>query len=122
MGVTIKGIDGLSPDIIQKDVANGGSFRMFEYTVSIVVMTFRRSSDVYFIRHDGSHWKHSLPFTLLSFTLGWWGIPWGLIYTPGVLYTNLSGGRDVTSDILRFYKDRQVTAEELETLARQQGN
>ena len=33
-----------------------------------------------------------------------------------------AGGRDVTSDILRFYKDKQVTAEELETLARQQGN
>jgi hypothetical protein len=30
--------------------------------------------------------------------LGWWGVPWGLIYTPLTLWTNLSGGRAVTAE------------------------
>ncbi|MBP7515004.1 MAG: hypothetical protein KA791_10675 [Flavobacteriales bacterium] len=116
MGSKIKGIEGLSPDMIKAEVMNGGSFRMFDYTISIVVMTFRRSSDVYFIRHDGSHWKHSLPFTLISFFLGWWGFPWELIYTPGALGTNLGGGRDVTKELMHSFTDLRWTPEELAQL------
>ncbi len=118
MGVSIKGIEGLTPEMIAKEVANGGRFRMFDYTISIIVMSFRRSSDVYFIKHDETHWKRSAPYTALSFFLGWWGIPWGLIYTPMSLYTNLSGGRDVTQEIIRFNADRHVSPEELATLER----
>jgi hypothetical protein len=116
MGTKIIGIEGLSPEVIKAEVRNGGSFRMFDYTISILVMTFRRSSNVYFIKHDGSHWKHSLPFTLLSFTLGWWGFPWGLIYTPGVLATNLGGGRDVTKELMHSFADLRWTPEELADL------
>jgi hypothetical protein len=35
----------------------------------------------------------------LSLLFGWWGLPWGLIYTPLTLWTNLSGGRDVTAEL-----------------------
>ena len=37
-----------------------------------------------------------LPYTLLSLVAGWWGIPWGPIFTIGALYNNLKGGKDVT--------------------------
>lgn len=40
------------------------------------------------------------PYSLLSFLFGWWGIPWGFIWTPMALYTNFSGGRDVTQQLL----------------------
>ena len=40
-----------------------------------------------------------LGFTALTFVLGWWGIPWGPIYSIGSLGTNLSGGKDVTKEI-----------------------
>ena len=35
-------------------------------------------------------------YTLLSLVAGWWGFPWGFIYTPMAVATNLGGGRNVT--------------------------
>ena len=32
-------------------------------------------------------------------TLGWWGVPWGIIYTPLTIFTNLFGGQDVTDEV-----------------------
>lgn len=93
MAIEIKNTEGLSPEIIRAEVKNGGKFLQFDYTISIVVMTFK-STGIYFIRHDQSHWKHSWPYTLCSLVIGWWGIPWGFIYTPMSLFTNLKGGRD----------------------------
>ena len=34
--------------------------------------------------------KDKLSAALFSFFLGWWGFPWGLIYTPASIYWNLS--------------------------------
>jgi hypothetical protein len=41
-----------------------------------------------------------LPFTLLSLVLGWWGIPWGPIYTIQSVVINFQGGKDVTKEVL----------------------
>ena len=40
-----------------------------------------------------------LPWTGLSLLAGWWGIPWGPIWTIQALVTNLRGGKDVTAEI-----------------------
>ena len=77
----------------------GGRFVVYEYCVSIVIMTFRRPSDIYFIR-AGERSVAGFGFTLLTLFLGWWGFPWGPIYTIGVLITNLSGGKDVTAEVV----------------------
>lgn len=116
MAIEIKNTEGLSPEIIRAEVKNGGKFLQFDYTISIVVMTFKRSTDIYFIRHDQSHWKHSWPFTLCSLVIGWWGIPWGFIYTPMSLFTNLKGGRDLTADVVRLYADNNVSPEEMSAM------
>ncbi|MDR1154529.1 MAG: hypothetical protein LBL04_07440 [Bacteroidales bacterium] len=96
----IKNIEGLTVAELNNELSRGGKFVMFQYCVSIVVMTFRRSSDIYFVRAGESTIKHSIGYTLLTLLLGWWGIPWGPIYTIGSLYTNLSGGKDVTREVL----------------------
>jgi hypothetical protein len=97
----IKNMEGLTDNDVNYELANGGKFVIFEYCISILVMTFKRSSDIYFIKSGESTTKYSIGYTLLSAILGWWGIPWGPIYTIGSLYTNLSGGKDVTADILQ---------------------
>lgn len=96
----IKNIEGLSGDEIRSLVSRGGKFIMYEYCISIVFMTFKRPSAIYFIRPDESKITPSIGMTLVSFFLGWWGIPWGPIYTIGAIYTNLTGGNDVTSEVL----------------------
>jgi len=95
----ILGIEGLTDQQINEDLSNGGKFVIYRYTISIVVLTFRRSSDVYFIRPGENAVVKGLSWTLLTLLLGWWGIPWGPIYTIGSLGTNFSGGKDVTKEI-----------------------
>ncbi|WP_116788060.1 hypothetical protein [Flavobacterium psychrotrophum] len=96
----IKNIDGLSVSQIRRMVNEGGKFVIFPYTVSIVVMTFKRSSSIYFIPPGENTIKHSYKHVLTNGVLGWWGIPWGPIYTIGSMYHHLSGGKDVTSDVM----------------------
>ena len=96
----IKNIEGLSIQEINNELSNGAKFVVFQYCFSIIIMTFKRSSDVYFIKAGESTASHSIGFTLLTFILGWWGIPWGPIYSIGALYTNFTGGKNVTQEVL----------------------
>ena len=97
----IIGLDDIkSGGELQQELQQGGKFVMYQYCISIIILTFRRSSNVYFIRHDENALIKGLPFTLLSLVLGWWGIPWGPIYTVQSIWVNFKGGKDVTSEVL----------------------
>ena len=62
-------------------------------------MTFRRPSDIYFIRSNENALTKGLPFSILSFVFGWWGISWGPIYAIGSLINNFKGGKDITDSV-----------------------
>ena len=96
----IRNVENLQTGELKRELDNGARFVVFEYCISIIIMTFRRSSDVYFIRSNESTVKYSWSFTLLTLVLGWWGIPWGPIYSITSLFTNISGGKNVTAEIL----------------------
>jgi len=66
---------------------------VFEYCISCVFLTFRRTSRVHVLRPGQWAWWRGLPYTLTTLLLGWWGVPWGLVWTPRALWTNLTGGR-----------------------------
>lgn len=85
---------------LERQVLEGGRFVVFEYCVSILVMTFRRPSPVMFLRADESGTGPALGYSAISFVAGWWGIPWGPIWTVTSLADNLSGGKDVTQAVL----------------------
>lgn len=85
---------------LQAEIQQGGRFVMYQYCISLLVITFKRSSNIYFISHEQSAVVKGLPFTLLSLVLGWWGIPWGPIYTIQSVWVNFKGGRDVTQEVL----------------------
>lgn len=87
---------------VQDEVMNGAKFVIYTYCISVLVMTFKRGTDIYFVKNSESRVAKGLPWTLLTFLLGWWGIPWGFIYTPMALYDNLSGGKDVTDQVMNF--------------------
>jgi hypothetical protein len=96
----IKGTEGLTISQIQSEIAEGGKFVLYSYCFSAVVMSFKRSSAVYFIKANENAFTKGLPFTLVSFLFGWWGIPWGIVYTITCLFTNIGGGKNVTGEIL----------------------
>lgn len=96
----IKNIEGLSVSQIRQIVNEGGRFVHFPYTISLVLMTLRRSSSIYFIRPEESSFKYSYKHVGTNLVMGWWGIPWGPIYTIGALYHHMSGGKDITQAVL----------------------
>jgi hypothetical protein len=104
---SIKNIEGLTIDDLNKELAQGAKFVVFQYCISIIVMTFKRSSSVYFIKSGASTAKHSVWFTLLTLLFGWWGIPWGPIYTISSLCINLTGGKDVTQEVITAFNRQE---------------
>lgn len=97
----IRGIQGMTDVEVHQALLDGGRLVMFEYCISIIVMTFKRSSDIYFIPAEGSTLPRALPWIGLTLLLGWWGIPWGPIYTIGSTFTNFNGGHEVTEHFLQ---------------------
>jgi hypothetical protein len=95
-----KATAGMSPNEIVFEINRGGRFVVFQYCFSILIMTFKRTAPVQFIKAGESAVVKGLPYTALSTVFGWWGIPWGFIYTPQVIYKNLKGGVDITPLVL----------------------
>lgn len=115
----IAGTKGLTPAQLEQELVRGGRVVLFRYCISIGIMTFKRPSQAFFVPAGGSAALSGLPYTLLSLVAGWWGIPWGPIYTIQSLITNLSGGKDVTADVLSSYaRARGTAALEREAVAR----
>jgi hypothetical protein len=96
----ISGIEGLTVAQVRDEVSRGGRFVVYGYCVSLLIITLRRSSDITFVRAGQSAVVAGLGWTFLSLALGWWGFPWGFIYTPMVVVQNLGGGKDVTADVM----------------------
>jgi hypothetical protein len=96
----IKNINGLSADDLQQHVDRGGRFVYFPFTLSFIVVTFKRTSGVYLLRAGEHAGLKGLPFTLISLVMGWWGIPFGPRYTLESIRTNLAGGKDVTDEVM----------------------
>ena len=90
---------GLGHAALEYELARGGKFVVYQYCVSLLVLTLRRPSRVYFVTAGQSRLTRGLPYTLISLVFGWWGLPWGFIYTPESILVNLSGGRDITDEV-----------------------
>jgi len=106
----IVGAEGLSAEDIRAEVDRGARLVIYTYCISIVVVTFKRSSDIYFVKPGQSCVVKGLPYTLLSLLLGWWGIPWGFVYTIEALIVNLRGGKDITRELVAALSPQPTTS------------
>ncbi|MDQ3279634.1 MAG: hypothetical protein M3Q06_15010, partial [Bacteroidota bacterium] len=89
---------------VQDEIAQGGKFVQYAWCVSLLVVTYRYRSAVYFIRKDESAFVKGLPFTIITLLLGWWGIPYGVFYTLHTVYSNIDG-KCVTEPVMkRLYR------------------
>jgi hypothetical protein len=78
---------------------DSGRWVVFEFCMSFVAVTLRQSSRPIHIRPGRVAWIRGLPYTTISLLLGWWGLPWGVIYTPIAIFANLAGGYDITAQV-----------------------
>ena len=97
----IHGIEGMTGRELHDELHRGGRFVIFYYVISIIIRTIRRPSDVYFIRAGESAVGKGLGYSLLTMVIGWWGLPFGIIYSFMALFTNFGGGKDVTNEVVR---------------------
>ena len=96
----IHGIQDRDQATLRREIEQGGKFVVFSYTISILIMTFKRSTDVYYIPPGAWTLKYAAIPTIGTFFFGWWGIPWGPIYTLMSIFGNLMGGKNITQDVL----------------------
>jgi len=96
----IVGLDGISDEEFNHELQCGARFVIYSYCISVIILTFKRPSAIYFVRSGESRFVKGLPYTLLSLVVGWWGIPFGIIYTIWCVASNSAGGTDVTDEIV----------------------
>ncbi|MBI5372237.1 MAG: hypothetical protein HZA79_09475 [Sphingobacteriales bacterium] len=96
----IKNIEGLSAHDIMQEAEQGARFVYFTYTISLVVVTFKRTSDVFLVRKGESRLKRKWPYILITVLFGCWGIPFGPKYSLQAIRTNIRGGKDVTDEVV----------------------
>jgi hypothetical protein len=76
----VVGTEGLSNQQVWDELQRGAKFVIYQYCISILILTFKRPSNIHFIRSGENAIYKGLPYSLISLFLGWWGIPWGPIY------------------------------------------
>jgi hypothetical protein len=117
--MNINGIEGLSAAQIKSEIERGGKFVTFHYCISIVILSFKQVSDIYFIRAGESGAQKGAKYTILALLLGWWGIPFGIFWTLEALFYNLGGGKNVTKEVMTFLnlsmEEQKPAAQQLPT-------
>jgi hypothetical protein len=78
---------------------SAGRWIAFEYCISLIAITLRRQSRPIHIKTGQWVWLRGLPYVGVSLVFGWWGLPWGVIYTPVTVFANLTGGCDITAQV-----------------------
>lgn len=74
---------------------------IFWYVISLLIVTSRRTMQGVFCPSCAS--KKAVQSSAITWLLGWWGFPWGPIWTVAALYRNLLNGTlpaDVNGQIL----------------------
>jgi hypothetical protein len=98
--VQVRGAEGMTVGELASALEDGAGIVVYSYAISIIVMTFRRSSTLIFIGPGKSRLAAGARYTLTSLLFGWWGFPWGPIMVIQSLVTNLRGGKDATAAII----------------------
>jgi hypothetical protein len=94
----------------------------FSYALSAVVITLRRpGSDGIFC--GSCRRTEAIKWSLLTGVLGWWGFPWGPVFSVQSIFRNLKGGlqdKDLNAKILgsagEALADRGETTEAIRAL------
>ncbi|MFO0661983.1 MAG: hypothetical protein U0165_19450 [Polyangiaceae bacterium] len=93
MSSGISGAENMSGAQLRAELDRGGRVVVFDYCISIIVLTFQRRSDPVLIRAGSGTFGAALP-AHRKVDVWWWGFPFGLIYTPLAVIKDLSGGTD----------------------------
>ena len=80
----------------------------YQACISLIIRTLRFRSR--FLISGRDNFVTCFAYTLVTFLLGWWGIPFGVIFTPQAIYRNLRGGYKRTIGELLPKLDEELEA------------
>ena len=82
-------------------VMNGRRLVIYPYVFSIVVMTLRRNmAGVHVVETGKWPMGQLMGASLITSLFGWWGLPFGIIWSFINLFHLWNGGRDLTKSVL----------------------
>ena len=85
---------------MRDEIKRGSRFVVFEYVISLFLVSKQQVSAAYFIRAGEATFLKSLPYALITLVAGWWAFPFGPANTIVALRDNLRGGRDVSAEVI----------------------
>lgn len=86
---------------LKAEVAAGSRFLVFSYCISLfLVVSLRRFSTAFLVAPNTSHRSISWRYNILTLAFGWWGLPYGPIFSIRALRINAMGGIDATEDVM----------------------
>ncbi|MCD0490097.1 hypothetical protein LPB86_17790 [Pedobacter sp. MC2016-14] len=100
---------GLSLEQLYTSLSAGGCIISYGYCISAIAFTYRLMSAPYYIKAGEKPSTYRKKYNRLSRIFGWWGIPWGPIYTFDMLRMNREkrgGGINITEDVLSVLRDK----------------
>lgn len=74
-----------------RKVTSNTVLTQYQACVSLFILTLRFRSPRRIVGSPENQ-TTAIVYTLISAVAGWWGIPWGFVYTPQAIYRNLKGG------------------------------
>ena len=103
---------GMTIASLRAAISGGARFVVFPYCESWLIVSFKRASDPTLIKPGEAAWRVGGTQILHSLLFGWWGFPWGPIWTVMTILQTVRGGVDVTgevmSDLEDLYEGRQL--------------
>ncbi len=93
------------PDIPRQQILAqlqaGTRIIVFQYCFSYFYFSHKRNSPAFFVKFGETLWNRGMKYSLFSLFLGWWGVPWGPVWTISTIYRNFNGGIDITERVRR---------------------
>jgi hypothetical protein len=90
----------LSREEFLDEVKSGARLIRYSYCFSIIILSFKRQTKPIFVRAGKSARIAGLGWSAIAFVVGWWGVPWGPIFTVQCIVRNMRGGHDITDDVV----------------------
>lgn len=75
-------------------------YAIYRHVISAVFITWRTVNQGIFCSECGA--KNACRASLKTWLLGWWGLPWGPVYSIQAIFWNMRGGEQPTSNNFRI--------------------
>lgn len=113
MKYRLANLDGFTIGQLEQEIAQGGKLITYAWTISPIAFTVRNVTSVYLVPpgKKGNHWL--IP-TIITGLFGWWSIPNGFINALQSIKVNLSGGLDITGDIMANLDEASLATKTVE--------